>query len=166
MTERKKITLKIGLSPEKIAALEALKKPSLPTPKPAPAFRKPSASAGSFSKKSLPKDKEPISDVGRAVKWLYKTYPALFFKERSKPLKRQIEKDIFNDHDEALPFSKKLIKSALSHYVYSFPYMTGVLIAQGRHDLTGAQVDTLDDDHKKFAIEWLRQRDQEKDKKE
>ena len=160
MTERKKITLKANLSTEKLAELEEMKKPVIP------AERKPFSRPGFAGRKSPSRHKPPISELGRTVKWLYKTYPELFFKERSKPLKCHIEKDIFENFGDKPPVTKRMIKKALSHYVYSYPYMNGVLAAIGRYDLKGNMVEKLEDEHKTFAIDWLRQREEEKAAKE
>ena len=152
MTERKKITLKANLSTEKLAELEEMKKPAKP------AVRKPFTRPG----RGTPRHQPPISELGRTVKWLYKTYPDLFFKERSKPLKRHVEKDIFEAFGDKPPVTKRMIKKALSHYVYSYAYMNGVLASKGRYDLKGKMVEELEDEHKTFAIDWLREREIEK----
>ena len=149
MTERKKITLKANLSTEKLAELEEMKKPARP-------------GYGGGRPSAARPHQPPISELGRTVKWLYKTYPDLFFKDRSKPLKRQIEKDIFVAFGDKPPVTKRLLKKALSHYVYSYPYMNGVLAATGRYDLRGNKVEDLEDEHKTFAIDWLRERETEK----
>lgn len=155
MTERKKITLKVNLSAEKLAQIEAMKNPPKPVARPA---SKKSPPKGKKLKKDLP----PISEMGRTVLWLYKTYPNIFFKERSKPLKCNIEKDILAEFEGKLPITKRRLKKALRHYVYSFPYMNGLLSATARYNLQGEFVEDLTDEHKKFAIEWLREREDEK----
>ncbi len=155
--ERKKITLKVALSSEKIAQLEEMKKPKL-TP-----IRKPFSRPGS---NRFNKHKPPISELGRTVKWLYKTYPDLFFKERSKPLKCGIEKDIFNLLGDKPEVTKKMLKKALRHYVFSFSYMNAVLAATHRYNLKGKEIEKMTDEHKAFAIEWLKERNEEKAEKE
>ncbi len=161
MTERKKITLKANLSTEKLAELEEMKKPAKP------AERKPFVRPGQGAGRGGPRRHQPpISELGRTVKWLYKTYPDLFFKERSKPLKRHVEKDIFEAFGDKPPVTKRMIKKALSHYVYSYPYMNGVLASKGRYDLKGKMVEELEDEHKTFAIDWLRGREEEKASKD
>lgn len=155
MTERKKITLKTSLSAEKLAELEKMKNPQksivkkpFVRPEPRPSNHTP-----------------PITELGRTVKWLYKTYPDLFLKERNKPLKRHIDKDILAAFGDKPPVTKRMLKKALSHYVYSYPYMNGVLAATGRYDLKGEFVEDLTDEHKTFAIDWLRGREEEESKK-
>ena len=160
MTERKKITLKANLSTEKLAELEEMKKPAKP------AERKPFTRPGAGGRGGPRRHTPPISELGRTVKWLYKTYPDLFFKDRSKPLKRQVEKDIFEAFGDKPPVTKRMVKKALGHYVYSYSYMNGVLASKGRYDLKGKMVEELEDEHKTFAIDWLREREAEKAKKE
>ncbi len=154
MTERKKITLKTSLSAEKLAELDKMKNPQKSVER--KPFVRPERRPSNH--------KPPITEVGRTVKWLYKTYPDLFFKERSKPLKRHVEKDIIEAFGDKPPVTKRMLKKALSHYVYSYPYMNGVLAAKGRYDLKGQLVEELTDEHKTFAIDWLREREGEKEK--
>ena len=156
--ERKKITLKMPLSREKTAQLEAIAKQKTETiRKP---FVNPNAKTGLKSKKREPK--KPISDLGRTVKFLYKKYPKVFIKDRSKPLKCGIEKDIFADLGDKPDATKRMIKKALRHYVFSFQYMKNMATATHRHDLHGTPVEALTDEHKSFAKEWIIEREKEK----
>ena len=151
--ERKKITLKGPLSREKAAQLEAIEKQKTE-----------SIQARSFlSEKSfgnrLPKKK--VSELGKTVKFLYKKYPELFRKERDKPLKCGIEQDLFQDLKEST-IPHKLIKKALRHYVYSFPYMKALAEATKRYDLEGQPVEDLTSEHRDFAKQWIQDREAEK----
>ncbi len=153
--ERKKITLKGPLSSAKTAQLEEIKKQKTePVRK---AFTRPSAGKRPFRK--------PISDLGKTVKFLYKKYPKLFIKDRSKPLKCGIEKDIFADLGDKPDATKRMIKKALRHYVFSFPYMKATLDAKKRFDLEGNPVEDVTQEHKDFAKDWLAEREKEKAEK-
>lgn len=150
--ERKKITLKMPLSQEKAAELEAIKQKKLEPIR--PSFPKPRPGKRPFRK--------PISELGKTVKWLYKTYPDLFIKERSKPLKCGIEHDIFADMGDNPQATKRMIKKALRHYVFSFSYMRATLTATHRYDLKGNAVEPVTDEHKQFAQDWITEREKEK----
>lgn len=153
--ERKKITLKGPLSSAKAAQIEEIKKQKdTPVRK---AFTKPGVGKRPFRK--------PISDLGKTVKFLYKKYPKLFIKDRSKPLKCGIEKDIFQDLGDKPEATKRMIKKAIRHYVFSFSYMKATVTSTKRFDLEGNPVEDITDKHKAFAEEWIKERESEKDDK-
>ena len=155
--DRKKITLgSISLSKEKAAQLEEIKQQKLnPIKK---SFVKPGAGRPGRKKPF----QKPISELGKTVKFLYKRYPKLFIKDRSKPLKCGIEKDIFADLGDKPDATKRMIKKALRHYVFSFPYMNATLKATHRYDLQGEPVEEISEEHKTFATEWVKERESEK----
>lgn len=183
--QRPKISLKMPLSIEKQAQLEALRKPMLIKTAPARTSTRPNSKtsdarkhADSFFKtpgemdqnsaapQKTKKQKGPIDDLGSAVKWLYKTYPQLFMKDRSKPLKCGVEKDIIKDMGDHPAVVYGTLKKAIRHYVFSFPYMTTMLTAMNRFDLDGKPVEGITDDHRKFAVDWIKERELEKKKED
>jgi len=153
MDNRKKITLSAGLSTKKLAEIQKLHNIAAATKQ----LKKPS-NAGKFT--------SPISPIGQAVQWLYKTFPHCFCKDRHKPLKCHIESDIVPYLDNNEVITKRILKSALRHYVYSYPYMNGLLKSKWRYDLDGNPVEELTEDHKTFAKIWLNEREKEKKSKE
>ena len=57
-----------------------------------------------------------------ALTWLQETYPLCFKAEEPIPLKKRIEKDIFSELPEGLPFSKVSMREALHYYTSSPQY--------------------------------------------
>jgi sRNA-binding protein len=148
-TTRPKITLKVALSPEKMAQLT-----DLVTVKPKTSSRSMRGKRGQV--------KRPPCEMGMAVTWLYRTYPKCFKAERTLPLKRSVQNDILGDEKAKFPFSEKILKEVLRHYVYSYPYMKSLLQEDWRYDLSGERIEPLNDKHKTFAQEWLEAREEEK----
>jgi ProP effector len=91
----------------------------------------------------------------QTIDWLIEHFPSAFFKEASqiKPLKIGIFHDIIDFYDrlENPPFSKKLLRDALTYYSASPAYLSCQKTSQARVDLFGNEVDIVTEDQAKYA---------------
>lgn len=90
-----------------------------------------------------------------ALDWLVDTYPLCFSKSDPKPLKRHIEKDIFTNLPQDLPFSRLSIREAIAYYTRSPKYRQALINSSHRFDLQGEQVEEIKPEHQQLAQEQL-----------
>ncbi|AIK96284.1 ProQ/FINO family protein [Candidatus Odyssella acanthamoebae] len=95
--------------------------------------------------------KERDKNRQAAFDWLLRTYPQCFSEENPKPLKLKIEKDIFAELPENLPFSRLHIREALGFYTRWFKYKEVLAKSTHRYDLQGNTIEELLADHKAHA---------------
>ena len=99
-----------------------------------------------------------FEDIKKAEQWLRETYPLVFSEKRHLPLKIGIEKDIFQNQGDALPFSRALVRKAIGFYVKHPLYLKNILEGSLRYDLQGHISGTVDQTHKDNAQEILTNR--------
>lgn len=96
------------------------------------------------------------------IDWLIESFPNAFFKKghQIKPLKIGIFDDIvdFYERLEAPPFSKKLLKEALSYYSASPAYLTCQKAQCARIDIYGNEVDVVTPEQAKYAFQRYQER--------
>lgn len=90
-----------------------------------------------------------------ALDWLIDAYPICFSKSEPKPLKRHIEKDIFTNLLQDLPFSRLSIRKAIAYYTRSAKYRQALINNSHRYDLQGKQVEEIKTEHQQLAQEQL-----------
>ncbi len=91
--------------------------------------------------------------VNTFINWLSQKYPACFSKERPKPLKIGIAKDILKN----LPpqATKILAKKSLAHYANMKNYIKALLTIPYRYDLSGKEAGPVTESEKRQAKEKL-----------
>ncbi len=94
--------------------------------------------------------------------WLIDHFPSAFFKKGNqvKPLKIGIYDDIMDFYErlESPPFSKKLLKEALTYYSASPAYLSCQKKDTARVDLFGNEVDIVSEDQARYAHQRFVQR--------
>lgn len=90
-----------------------------------------------------------------ALTWLQETYPLCFKAEAPVPLKKRIEKDIFSELPEGLPFSKVSMREALHYYTSSPQYRTNLMTATHRYNLQGDVMEEVTPAEQQLAAEQL-----------
>lgn len=103
-----------------------------------------------------------LEDIQKTEKWLCKTFPLLFSKKRSKPLKVGLDKDIFEEVGDKLPMSRSLVRKSIGYYVNHPLYLKGLLEGNVRYDLKGQESGVVDQTHKDNAQEILNKRKEKK----
>ncbi|MBW8309221.1 MAG: ProQ/FinO family protein [Candidatus Paracaedibacteraceae bacterium] len=95
--------------------------------------------------------KERDKNRQAAFEWLLRTYPQCFSEKNPKPLKLKIEKDIFAELPENLPFSRLHLREALGVYTHWSKYRAVLAQSTHRYDLWGNAVEELLASHKTHA---------------
>lgn len=90
-----------------------------------------------------------------ALDWLIDTYPLCFNKNEPKPLKRRIEKDVFAELPEELPFSRLSIREAIAYYTRSPKYRQALIDNSHRYDLQGEEIEEILPKHQQLAQDQL-----------
>ena len=141
----KKLTLKLSkLSPEKKAEVKKLKGIT----------------------KNHPIDVAlTFDDIKKAEAWLRATYPLVFSEKRHLPLKVGIEKDVFEQQGNKMPFSRSLVRKAIGLYVNHPLYLKSLLEGTERYDLQGHKSGAVDQSHKDNAKDILIKRKEKKNDK-
>ncbi len=134
-------TLRAALSPAALKKMESLKR------------------AGSLTdqeKKEKREQRASRQKFKRTLDWLEETFPNCFSIDTPKPLKLKIEFDIFEaikDNDE---FSNLNMRKALSFYTSRLKYQESFLTNEHRVDLDGNPAEPLEDKHREFAKEQIK----------
>lgn len=126
----------------------------------------PSSSIPKIEKSELKKDQDVkklqmearrkrFEQLKLALDWLVGNYPLCFNKENPRPLKKRIEKDIFMNLPEDLPFSKISIREALHYYTSSSQYRSNLIEASHRCNLQGEMGEEVTANEKQLAQELL-----------
>jgi hypothetical protein len=149
---------------EKLAKLRKASKPLTDTPpKTHQKNKKPIQVPGNLAKKivnDLPLvDKENQRKAKEqflaARAWLENTFPKAFNFKDPKPLKLNIEHDLFQVD---APFSRTLIRKVITSYVYKAAYLKSVAQGGERFDLQGEKAGEVRQADKDYALEHLKQR--------
>jgi sRNA-binding protein len=106
--------------------------------------------------------RQRLKSIRKATTWLCKTFPDSFNWEQPKPLKRNIQHDIyaFLTKVEVEPDqpSKTLIRSALNYYTGRYAYLKTTLSQTHRTDLQGKEAEEVCQAHKDYAQALLQQK--------
>lgn len=96
------------------------------------------------------------------IQWLAENFPAAFHlkPKHIKPLKIGILDDIIDFYErlDSPPFSKKLLREALSYYSGSPAYLNCQIANAPRYDLYGNEVDIVKEEQAKYAKQRFQQR--------
>lgn len=90
-----------------------------------------------------------------AKTWLEDTFPKVFNFKDPKPLKLNIEQDIFRVES---PFSRRLIRKVIACYVRTTAYLKSIGRHDGRYDLQGERAGEVRQVEKDHALQQLKQR--------
>jgi ProP effector len=90
-----------------------------------------------------------------AKTWLEDTFPKAFNFKDPKPLKLNIEQDIFRVES---PFSRRLIRKVIACYVRTTAYLKSIAREDGRYDLQGERAGEVRQVEKDHALQQLKQR--------
>lgn len=144
MTEKPKLTIKKPLSLEKQSQLfHALKPLQVHTEK------------EQHLQQQKQKEKEAKQNKKKAIKetltWLYEHFPDCFNLETLKPLKLNIDKDIYPYLEQEGALSKIKVRVALKYYTSNLDYLKALINGTHRYDLEGQQIEEITQEQKAFA---------------
>jgi sRNA-binding protein len=109
---------------------------------------------------NLQAHRQRLNSIRNAATWLCKTFPDSFSWEEPKPLKRNIQHDIYASLTkvESDQPSKTLIRSALNYYTSRYAYLKATLSHTHRVDLKAKQIEEICQTHKDHAQMLLQQK--------
>ena len=108
--------------------------------------------------KTLREREDSRKQIQAAINWLCQTFPECFNFKSPVPLKRHIEKDIWEHMSKEVSFSKAIIKAAIIYYTRNVRYQKAVQSYKHRFDLEGNLVDRVKEDDRDYAekrIAWV-----------
>src|SRR5690606_6420406 len=85
--------------------------------------------------------------------WLYEEFPLCFNQSEIKPLKLNIDKDIFPFLEKEQAPSKAKLRDALTYYTNNIHYLEAVIKGTHQYDLEGNQVQEITQEQKAYAQE-------------
>ncbi len=148
MNDRPKLTIKKPLSPEKQSQLsQELQYRTSNVPK------KLSAKEQEHLMQEAQKKKR--EGIKTALGWLYEKFPACFNLKDLKPLKLNIDKDLYLLLKQEDAPSKSQLRDALAYYTRNIDYLKTVINGTHRYDLEGQQVQEITQNQIDFAQERL-----------
>jgi hypothetical protein len=148
MIDRPKLTIKKPLSLEKQSQLfQALK----------PLHEQTEKEKHQQLKEQKEKEREAKKKKKEAIKatltWLYEQFPSCFSQDELKPLKLNINKDLFSFLEKKQAPSKAKLRDALTFYTNNIHYLEAVMNGTHRYDLEGNQVQEITQEQKAYAQE-------------
>ncbi len=93
--------------------------------------------------------------IKETIAWLNKQFPACFDLKNLKPLKLNIDKDLYPFLEKSGSPSKAKLREALTYYTNSLYYLKTIINETYRYDLKGQEVEEITPEHKAFAQEKL-----------
>ncbi len=150
MTDNPKLTLKKPLSLQKQTQLfQALK----------PLHEKAEKEKRRQRKEQVQKEREVRKKKREGIKvtlaWLYEQFPSCFNQNELKPLKLNIDKDLFPFLEKDQAPSKAKLRDALTFYTNNIHYLKTVINSTNRYDLEGNHVQEITPEQKAYAQEKL-----------
>lgn len=150
MTDKPKLTLKKPLSLQKQTQLfQALK----------PLHEKAEKEKRKQGKEQAQKKREAKQKKREGIKvtlaWLYEQFPTCFNQNELKPLKLNIDKDLFPFLEKNQAPSKAKLRDALTFYTNNIHYLETVISGTHRYDLEGHQVEEITQEQKAYTQEKL-----------
>jgi len=148
MNDRPKLTIKKPLSPEKQSQLsQELQYRTSNVPK----------KLSSKEQEHLIQDaqKKKREGIKTALRWLYEKFPACFNPKDLKPLKLNIDKDLYLLLKQEGAPSKSQLRNALAYYTRNIHYLEAVIKGTHRYDLEGNQREEITAEQKVYAQEKL-----------
>jgi len=140
MTERPKLSIKKPLSLNKQSQLFQALKP----------LQEQRQKENDIKQKKRKVIKETIS-------WLNEQFPACFNLRNLKPLKLNIDKDLYPFLEKPGSPSKAILRNALTYYTNNLHYLKTLINGTHRYDLKGQKVEEITQEHKAFAQNKLDQ---------
>ncbi|WP_010304085.1 ProQ/FINO family protein [Candidatus Odyssella thessalonicensis] len=149
-----KLSFETGLTHQELAPTFKKKRPQSSQGKPASRQKQTQTqSVPDQDKNAIQARRERLGKIFQSLDWLMATYPNCFDKENPKPLKLRIEKDIFNNLPEELPFARHHIRKALAIYTKRRKYQKALVENPHRYDLSGNVVEEVSEEHKERALQ-------------
>lgn len=148
MNDRRKLTIKKPLSPGKQFQLSQglqYRTPNVP--------KKLSAKEQEHLMQDAQKKKR--KGIKTALRWLYEKFPVCFNPKDLKPLKLNIDKDLYLLLKQEGALSKSQLRDALAYYTRNIDYLKTVINGTHRYDLEGQQVQEITQDQIDFAQKKL-----------
>ena len=100
--------------------------------------------------KAKQKKKEEIKTT---LTWFYEKFPLCFNQNELKPLKLNIDKDLFLFIEKEHIPSKAKLRDAFTYYTNNIHYLEAVIKGTHRYDLEGNQVQEITQEQKTYAQE-------------
>jgi sRNA-binding protein len=85
--------------------------------------------------------------------WLYEEFPLCFNPKEIKPLKLNIDKELFPFLEKEGSPSKAKLRDALTFYTNNIHYLEAIIKSTHRYDLEGNQVQEITQEQKAYAQE-------------
>ena len=146
MNDRPKLTIKKPISLEKQSQLsQELQYRTSNVPK------KLSAKEQEYLIQEAQKKKR--EEIKTALRWLYEKFPACFNQKDLKPLKLNIDKDLYLLLKQEGAPSKSQLRNALAYYTRNILYLEAVIKSTHRYDLEGNQREEITAEQKVYAQE-------------
>lgn len=150
MTERPKLTIKKPLSLNKQSQLfQALK------PLHEQAKKEKYQDLQQQRQKEREAKQKKKEEIKVALRWLYEQFPACFNPEDLKPLKLNIDKDLFSFLEKENSPSKVKLRDALTYFTSNVYYLRTIINGTHRYDLDGQQVQEITQEQRDFAHDKL-----------
>jgi sRNA-binding protein len=128
-----------------------------------PEASKPQSQENKKNLHNIKAHQQRLKSIRKATTWLCKTFPDSFNWEQPKPLKRNIQHDIYAalakvkvEHSNQP--SKTLIRNALNYYTGRYAYLKATLSQTHRIDLQGKEAEEICQAHKDYAQALLQQK--------
>ncbi|MBN9344248.1 MAG: ProQ/FinO family protein [Candidatus Paracaedimonas acanthamoebae] len=90
-------------------------------------------------------------EIKVALRWLYEQFPACFNPKDLKPLKLNIDKDLFSFLEKENSPSKVKLRDALTYFTSNVHYLKAIINGTHRYDLNGQQAEEITQEQKDFA---------------
>jgi len=109
-----------------------------------------------------PEQKKKRETFKKALTWLCESFPKCFNLSSPKPLKKNIEADIFLQLPKDGSISRRSIRIVIAFYVKQSAYQRSILENTHRFNLEGFAIEEIESSHKEYAKTVLEQKESRK----
>lgn len=90
-------------------------------------------------------------EIKASLAWLYGKFSTCFNPQDLKPLKLNIDKDLYPFLEQEGSSSKAKLRDALTYYISNIHYLKAVISGTHRYDLKGQEIEEITQKQKDFA---------------
>jgi hypothetical protein len=148
MTDKPKLTIKKPLSLEKQSQLFQILKPLHDKVE-----KEKQQELNEQKKKEREIKQKKREETKITLAWLYEEFPSCFNPKEIKPLKINIDKDLFPFLEKEQAPSKAKLRDALTYYTNNIHYLETVIKGTHRYDLEGNQGEEITAEQKVYTQE-------------